>query len=550
MPLPTSGQMSYSDLANEFGGANSSVGTGGTRTYNVAGSYAYTIPPGVTSIQYLIVSGGGGGGNGVAPIPAVGYCAAQPGAGGGGGGAGQVNASSKVVTPGETLSIVVGAGGAAGASGGVSSITGISGVNNVQAGSAGATAVTGTGGAGGGSFAYSGGAGSAQAGGGGAGTTVSGSAGCGVSGGSGGAGTYIHIPGCTQTSFGSPLLKLFGIGGGGGTTGGAMAGGGGSACGGYGGNDGNAATMAIGIPGAGGGGGGGGSFLNGAQGTAGVVHLYAPATMTNVNIENYYRGQGYVPDIYRNQGVPYWVSGTHPSITVGTDFYNATNLFYWNYALGSGLYATGLCILAAATADGYANDKPLIATVTINGVLGASATSTYALDTGTGYNAVPTITVNVGASGIISGHGGGGLYCSGGTVLGGDGGTAINLQVPTTVNNNGIIQGGGAAAAAERGVYPGGAGYGYGVGVQGNQGTVNQNGTVESGGALQAQKTGKKSTGYSGYGGGWVSEDGQSPSTNGYATTGGYIPGNGFTAGSVANLNLAVHGTIRGLCGL
>jgi hypothetical protein len=527
--------MSYSDLSNEFGGANSAVGTGGAKSYTVAGQYAYIVPPGVTSLQVLIVGGGGGGALGVA---ASGYCAAL-GSGGGGGGEVTYNPAI-VVTPGETLTITVGAGGAANVgSGGASSLVGLSGTTSAGGGGPGFGLT-------GGGSTYTGGYGVVAGGaGGGGGSAVQGSNGVGVQGGAGGLASSPFYPGLS-------ISLIAGGGGGGGSTTGTPSSGGGPAGWGIGGNNSSAAIQGLDGHGGGGGGGGGSApFLNGARGGNGGVYFYAPATRANVNIENYYRGQGYVPDISRNSSIPYWNgSGVRPSITVGTDFYNATNLFYWNYVVGSGLYAQGLCVLAAATADGYLNDKPLIATITINGVLGATATGTYALDTGTGYNTPPTITVTVGASGFITGHGGGSLVCSGGSVVGGDGGTAINLQVPVSITNNGIIQGGGAAAAPERGVYPGGSGYGFGIGVQGNLGTVNQNGTLESGGTQQSQQTGKKSSGTSGFGGGWVSEAGQSYTTNGYATTGGYIPGNGFTAGSVANLTLVVHGTIRGLCGL
>lgn len=528
--------MSYSDLSNEFGGANSAVGTGGAKSYTVAGQYAYRVPPGVTSLGVLVAGGGGGGANGVA---AVAYCAAY---GGGGGGGGSITYNpAVVVTPGETLTITVGAGGAInGGAGGASSLVGLSGTTSAGGGGG---AIGKNGGA---SSTYPGGIGVVTGGaGGGAGLSAAGCAGLGVQGGNGGLFAVGIPPGI---GYGSQ----FGGGGGGGSSTGNPSSGGGNTGWGIGGNNNTYAIQGQdGLGGGGGGGGGADPYRAGARGGSGGVYFYAPATRANVNIENYYRGQGYVPDIYRNQGVPYWDgSGVRPSITVGTDFYNATNLFYWNYIVGSGLYAQGLCVLAAATADGYLNDKPLIATITVNGVLGATATSTYALDTGTGYNTPPTITVTVGASGFITGHGGGSLVCCGGSIVGGNGGTAINLQVPVSVTNNGIIQGGGAAAAPERGVYPGGSGYGFGIGVQGNQGTVNQNGTLESGGTQQSQQTGKKSTGYSGFGGGWVSEAGQSYTTNGYATTGGYIPGNGFTAGSVANLTLVVHGTIRGLCGL
>jgi hypothetical protein len=63
------------------------------------GSYTWTAPSYVTSVEYLIVGGGGGGG-----------AAYDTGSGGGGGG-GLVLTGTISVTPGTTYSIVVGAGG-------------------------------------------------------------------------------------------------------------------------------------------------------------------------------------------------------------------------------------------------------------------------------------------------------------------------------------------------------------------------------------------------------------------------------------------------------
>lgn len=64
-------------------------------------SILWTCPLGVTSVQYLIIGGGGGGG-----APGSSIC-------GGGGGAGGVLQGTVSVTPGQTYSIKVGAGGPA-----------------------------------------------------------------------------------------------------------------------------------------------------------------------------------------------------------------------------------------------------------------------------------------------------------------------------------------------------------------------------------------------------------------------------------------------------
>jgi hypothetical protein len=76
--------------------------------YNVVefksvGSTTWTVPDGVTSIEYLVVGGGGGGANG------------YDNAGGGGGGGGMVLTGELAVTPGSALNIRVGDGGVGGA---------------------------------------------------------------------------------------------------------------------------------------------------------------------------------------------------------------------------------------------------------------------------------------------------------------------------------------------------------------------------------------------------------------------------------------------------
>ena len=73
-------------------------------SYTTAGTYSYTVPAGVTSID-LLAAGGGGSGGGA-------YFSFTAGGAGGGGGGGQVqNLTSVSVTPGQVLTIVVGAGG-------------------------------------------------------------------------------------------------------------------------------------------------------------------------------------------------------------------------------------------------------------------------------------------------------------------------------------------------------------------------------------------------------------------------------------------------------
>ena len=69
-----------------------------------AGTYTFTVPAGVTEVSAVCIGGGGGGGgnNGVS------------GPGASGGGAGGLAYGTFTVTPGESLTVIVGAGGSAG----------------------------------------------------------------------------------------------------------------------------------------------------------------------------------------------------------------------------------------------------------------------------------------------------------------------------------------------------------------------------------------------------------------------------------------------------
>ena len=70
--------------------------------WNVSQTTTWTVPAGVTFIDYLVVAGGGGGGGG----------GGGSGGSGGGGAGGMVYDTSYAVTPGTVHSIIVGAGGA------------------------------------------------------------------------------------------------------------------------------------------------------------------------------------------------------------------------------------------------------------------------------------------------------------------------------------------------------------------------------------------------------------------------------------------------------
>ena len=255
--IPTSGLQLYIDA-----GISTSVTIIppiGQQAYTTPGTFSFTVPAGLTSISAVCVGGGGGGGNDTDNT--------EPGSGGGGGGL--AYQTSIAVTPGEILTVVVGAGGGSDTAGGQSRIdrSGTSLVaasgggrgqspDNGNAGGAGGTVIVGTGGAGG-----SGG------------TTSDGPS---NGAGGGGAGGYSGTGGTGQSASGTPASTASTTGGGGG--GGQNAGGGGVGILGTTGQNGTAGASGVG-GGAGSGGtngsnsgvnvGAGGTYGGGGAGAAG-----------------------------------------------------------------------------------------------------------------------------------------------------------------------------------------------------------------------------------------------------------------------------------------
>jgi len=86
------------------------------KTERFIASTTWVVPAGVTELFVTGIGGGGGGGAG-ATISSIIY-------GGGGGGSGLMYTASLPVTPGNTLTITIGAGGSSGNQGGTTSITG------------------------------------------------------------------------------------------------------------------------------------------------------------------------------------------------------------------------------------------------------------------------------------------------------------------------------------------------------------------------------------------------------------------------------------------
>jgi len=360
----------------------------------LGGTSTWTVPSRITNIDYLIVGGGGGGG-------------ADNGGGGGGGG---MLTGSASVTPGNSLSISVGAGGAAGTGvhpnstrggdGGPSSLSITGGALIASAsggGGGGAGQVTSTGvnlnpgrpgGSGGGGAGESssaapggsgvagqgtsGGAGASVGGGGGGGgggAASTGLNGSGKAGGNGGAGRTSTITGRTTTFAGggggagdlvSDPQGLGGLGGGG--------------------NAGNPATPGMINTGGGGGGGSydGSSSANGASGGSGIVVIRYIATPFNVSY-NANGGSGAPSSTTAFAGDTFGVSVTQPTRT-GYTFAS------WNTEVGGGgaSYVSGATFpMPSENVTLYAQWTPVPRTLSYdeNGGTGAPASSTFGFET-------------------------------------------------------------------------------------------------------------------------------------------------------------------------
>jgi hypothetical protein len=137
--------------------------------------------------------------------------------------------------------------------------------------------------------------------------------------------------------------------------------------------------------------------------------------------------------------------GEPPGVNIGDDMTNTPGkpafdpdpMFEVNFNLNDRLIAAG-----------WDQVTPIIATININGVLGASSTGNYAFDVGVGsFNIGSSLTINVGPGAFITGCG-----AKGGAGGQTTGGPAINVgaaDLAVYINNNGIIQSGGNAVVGE-----------------------------------------------------------------------------------------------------
>ena len=257
-----------------------------TAIYSTPGTYTWTCPSGVTTVDILVVAGGGGGGGNLS---------------GGGGAGGVVFQTSATVSPGTGYSVVVGSGGRNITNGTQAGIQGVSGGNSSFSG-AGFSTITAFGGGGAGAGANNVAAASGGSGGGGGGYgSVGGNAGGAATAGSGGTARYGNAGGAGGGGNNYPG------GGGGGAGGVGVSPPSSSSPGGNGG-------PGINIPAFGayfwGGGGGGACYVNGNSGNGGSGGGGGGAS----------GGGGPDTDVSTNP----WTNGSGAATLVGTGSFGAT----------------------------------------------------------------------------------------------------------------------------------------------------------------------------------------------------------------------------------
>jgi hypothetical protein len=302
------------------------AGTTVTCAFTTPGTTSWVVPSGVTSVTLKAIGGGGGNGD-------------TSGALGGNGGLGAEASRGVAVTPGSTLTVIVGAHGA-----NATSTAGGSGGAGASAGGAGGTGGTYGGGGGGGSSEVRFGGSvliTGPGGGGGGGGCVSSTTANGAGGNGAAAGSAGAACGGTAGSAGAAGNQSTGTGQDG-AAGAAGAGGGGGG-GALGGGGGNVTTAAAG--GGSGGGGGGGSILSGSSltGTLGALNADGAVYIS-------YSASGTV-SITTNRVLPNASIGHHYSTTLAAS--GGTGSYTWSRA--SGGLPRGLSLSSGGVISGTVN---------------------------------------------------------------------------------------------------------------------------------------------------------------------------------------------------
>ena len=279
---------------------------------------------------------------------------------------------------------------------------------------------------------------------------------------------------------------------------------------------------------------------------SGQISLAGSTTGQSIALE---LGLGATTQISLNDSAVRTLAGV-PSgaIVMPTNFYGKSNTVTINLTIASN---TKNYNIFSNQGGAYVAGKSII-NLTINGgvVVGSTSTSTYAMDTGSGWATGDVI--NITNNGYIAGHGGaGGYYLS---LPGKSGGSSMNLQwnITAFTNSSGYVYsggGGGGLGALNWGSAPGGGGGGYDIGTGhsaaangtalghgGKGGSGYLGGGGGAGGALGGQG-GNGLSGQASGGGGGGGGGGASGGYGGFATSeaGAGYPGGGH--GKAINLN-------------
>ena len=231
---------------------------------------------------------------------------------------------------------------------------------------------------------------------------------------------------------------------------------------------------------------------------------------------------------------------TAGTISIG-QFYGAVKGFLYNVSIGT---SSNYSLRAAAIAAGWNQTSPLVANITITGVLGSSSTSTPAFTDDGSYPSGSSYIMTVNGGCYIVGKGGaggnGGVWGYQGDTTGKAGGPAMYLTgsgITKTFVNNGVIGGGGGGGA-------GGFGCSWGSGYGGRYGGAGGGGAGSQGGAGGNPGAGPNA-GNGSYPGGSTAEGGVGSVTSGGGGSGAWVCGNAGASGG----NLGTGGGTTGVGG-
>ena len=269
---------------------------------------------------------------------------------------------------------------------------------------------------------------------------------------------------------------------------------------------------------------------------SGQISLAGSTTGQSIALE---LGLGATTQISLNDSAVRTLAGV-PSgaIIIPTNFYGKSNLVTINLTIASNTKNYNI----KSSATGYSAGKTTV-NLTINSgvVVGSTSTSTYAMDTGSGWATGDVI--NITNNGYIAGKGGtgghGGIPAHQTGYVGTASGAAINLQwsITTFTNSSGYVYsggggGGGGACGTQSGGGGGGGGGGSSVGIGGagnGQSTPNR-GAVNGTNHGHGGKGGGHQTYYGGAGGA-LGSNGGAPADDSSRGGGGGGGGGGGASG-------------------